>query len=184
MSLTNTTKMANRYGLNLKLYEYSANGSFGETALATIDFANEVSLEISGDITWATGGQAHSNQIGFKDPYEGTLKVSTQIVNGEILKLVTNTALSETGNGVSFKNDAGAMAPKYYMIKGETVWQGEDGTTYTEEIKCYKACVKPGYSVTYNGSGDPQSLDVEFQLGANSAGKVVDIDRADVASGS
>ena len=66
--MENTIKMANRYGLNLKLTNIK-----DETDTAVIDFANEVSLEISGEITWATGGQGHVKMIGFKDPKEGTL---------------------------------------------------------------------------------------------------------------
>lgn len=183
MSLTKTTKMANRYGLNIKFYEYSETPSFEGTAEGEIDFANEVSLELSSDIVWATGGQAHSNRVGFNNPFEGTLKLSTQLVNMDLLKLIANDS-TESATSASFKNTSAGLTPTYFAIKGETVWQGEDGTTYTETIKCYKACVKPGYNVTYNGSGDPQSLDVEFQLGANAAGQVVDIVRADVASGS
>ena len=44
--MENTIKMANRYGLNLKLTNIK-----DETDTAVIDFANEVSLEISGEIT-------------------------------------------------------------------------------------------------------------------------------------
>lgn len=182
MSISATKKMANRYGLNIKLYTFADTADFTGNAAAEIDFANEVSLELASDTVWATGGQAHTNRIGFNNPYEGTLRISTQLVTMELLNIITNGTLSDTT--AHFKSTTAGLTPKYYLIKGETVWQDEDGTTYTETIKCYKACVKPGYSVTYNGSGDPQSLDVEFQLGANSSGQVVDIEAADVASGS
>lgn len=178
--MTNVTKMANRYGLDIEFYEYVADGVLAEeaSAVATINFANEVSMELTSEITWATGGQAHAKRIGFKDPTEGTIKISTQLVNMQLLKLAAgNEDISSEDGKVSFMNDKQSIIPKYYIIKGKTVWQGEDGTTYAETITAYKACVKPGYNVTYNGSGDPQSLDIEFELATNEAGQLVDIER-------
>lgn len=182
MSLTNTTKMANRYGLDIEFYTYASDGTIESSTqpVAKIDFANEVSIELTSEVTWATGGQSHSNMIPFKDPTEGTFKISTQVVNTQIMKLAAGVDISGTGNKVSFENK-GSASPKFYIIKGKTVWQGEDGTTYNETITIYKACVKPGYSATYNGSGDPQSLDIEFELGTNENGKLVDFERSDVA---
>lgn len=183
MSLTNTTKMANRYGLDISFYEYSSNGTINDEAspLAKIDFANEVSIELTSEVTWATGGQNHTNMIPFKDPTEGTLKISTQVVNTQVMRLAAGTDLAESGNKIAFENKKGVSSPKFYIVKGKTVWQGEDGTTYEESITAYKACVKPGYSATYNGSGDPQSLEIEFELGTNEDGKMVDFERSDVA---
>lgn len=181
-ALTHTTKMANRLGLDIEFYAYAADGAVSGDALAEIKFANEVSLELTSSITWATGGQTHAKMIGFKDPTEGTLKISTQVVNMQVINLASGGDVSATSKKVSFKNDSSTVTPKYYIIKGKTVWQGEDGTTYSETITAYKACVKPGYNVTYNGSGDPQSLDIEFELGTNEAGQFVDIDREDVAA--
>lgn len=177
--MENTTKIANRYGLNLKFYEYNEKGTLGDAELALIDFANEVSLDLTSEITWATGGQAHSNMIGFRDPIEGTLKISTQAVTNQLLNLITGGDVSQTSNKVSFKNTKDTISPKPYIIVGETVWKDETGKTYAETITVFKACVKPGYSVTYTGTGDPQSLDVEFELGTNADGNVVDIERAD-----
>jgi len=179
MSLSNTTKMANRYGLNIEFYEYDSHGTIGSNAVATVDFANEVSIELTSELTWATGGQAHDNLIPFKDPTKGTLKISTQVVNMMMMKLAAGDDLSGDNNKVSFKN-LGSASPKFYIIKGSTVWQGEDGTTYEETITAYKACVKPGYNATYNGSGDPQSLDIEFELGTNDDGDIIDFERSEV----
>lgn len=175
MSVTNTTKMANRYGLNLKLTDLAdADGA----TTATIDFANEVSLEITGDYVWATGGQAHSKMVGFKEPLEGTLKISTQIVTAQLMQIVSGGDLDATGTKASFKDDAEAKM-KYYKIVGETVWKDPDGTVYNETITAYKCAPKPNYSATYNGSGDPISLDIEFELIPDASGNFLDIERAD-----
>ena len=117
MSMTNTTKMANRYGLNLTLTNIA-----DEEDTAVIDFANEVSLEVTGEITWATGGQGHVNMIGFRDPKEGTLTISTQVTNMQVMQLLAGGKLSEAGGKASFKDDA-KIALKYYKIEGETVWR-------------------------------------------------------------
>lgn len=175
--MTNTTEMANRYGLNLVLTDIN-----DETETATIDFANEVSLEITGEITWATGGQNHSKMIGFRDPKEGTLKISTQVTNMQLMNLLSGGKLSDTTGKISFKDDV-KLALKYYKIEGETVWQDETGTVYNEKITVYKALVKPNYSATYNGSGDPISLDIEFELATDKDGNFVDIERSAATEG-
>lgn len=178
--MADNVKYANRYGLDLKLYK--ANETDFETPLATIDFANEVSIELSSEVTWATGGQNHANRIAFSDPITGTLKISTQLVTMDLLGVISGNMASEGSNDnlktiISFENGGNSM-PKSYIIKGTTVWQDEDGTVYDETITAYKAYVKPNYSVTYNGSGDPQSLDVEFELGTDANGKVIDFVRS------
>lgn len=173
MSMENTTKMANRYGLNLTLTNVA-----DETDTATIDFANEVSLEVTGEITWATGGQGHVNMIGFRDPKEGTLTISTQVTNMQVMQLLAGGKLNDESGKASFKDDV-KVALKYYKIEGETVWQGEDGTVYNEKITAYKCLPRPNYSATYNGSGDPISLDIEFELSVDKDGNFLDIERSD-----
>ncbi len=171
--MDNKIKMANRYGLNLKLTNIADPDD-----TAVIDFANEVSLEISGEITWATGGQGHVNMIGFKDPREGTLTISTQVTNNALMQLLSGGKLNDTSGKYSFK-DEGKLAFKYYKIEGNTVWKDEDGVVYEEKVTVYKALVKPNYSVTYNGSGDPTSIDVEFELAVDKQGNFVDIERSE-----
>ena len=185
MALGNTTKIANRFGLNLKFYPYTTDGSIEdeESHVVTIDFANEIAIELSSELTWATGGQAHKNMIPFKDPTEGTMTISTQIITSQILKLAAGNDPAGTDNKASFLNDDTTITPRFYIAKGETVWKGEDGSTYNEEVTVYKAAVVPGYNVTYTGDGDPQSVDIEFQLGTNDAGKILDIERSDVTAG-
>ncbi len=172
--MENTIKMANRYGLNLKLTNIK-----DDSDTAVIDFANEVSLEISGEITWATGGQSHVKMIGFKDPKEGTLKISTQVTTMQVMQLLAGGDLSDKSNKVSFKDDS-KSAFKYYKIEGDTVWKDEEGVVYNEKVTVYKACVKPNYNVTYNGSGDPTSIDIEFELATDKDGNFVDIERSEM----
>lgn len=174
MSVDKTTKIANRLGLNLEFYAYGAEA---ETKLMEITFANEVSIEVSRDVTWATGGQHHDGIIPFEDPIEGTMKISTQVVTPQVLKLAAGQDVSKNDTTVSFANDS--SRPRMYIIKGETVWVGDDGNTYAEAITVYKACVKPSYKPAYKGEGDPQSIDIEFDLMADSNGKVVDFDFSD-----
>lgn len=171
MSMQKTTKMANRYGLNLKLTNIK-----DETESAIIDFANEVSIEVSGEITWATGGQGHVNMIGFRDPKEGTLTISTQVTNMQVMQLLCGGNLNDDSGIASFKDDA-KIALKYYKIEGETVWQDEEGTVYNEKITAYKCFPKPNFTANYTGAGDPISLDVEFELSVDKNGNFLDIER-------
>ena len=174
--MENTIKMANRYGLNLKLTNIK-----DESDTMVLDFANEVSLEITGEITWATGGQGHVKMIGFKDPKEGTLKISTQVTTMQVMQLISGGRLDAKSNKVSFKDD-GKIAFKYYKIEGDTVWKDEEGVVYEEKVTVYKALVKPNYNVTYNGSGDPTSIDIEFELAVDKEGNFVDIERSEATT--
>lgn len=183
MSLQNNTKFANRLGLNLKFYDY-ADGAVtpSSTPVATIDFVNETSLELSSDINWATGGQGHFKMIGFPGAIEGTFTINSQVNTLQLLALAAGNDLSTLQKKVSFKNStSGNAKSNFYVIKGETVYVGEDGATYSEEVTLYKACVKPGYSVTWNGDGDPQSISIEFELGADANGNVADLDFDDAS---
>lgn len=174
MALAKTTQVANRCGVDLKIYKYKADGTIEEegTPLLTIDFCNEVSWEITSDSVCATGGQTHANKIGFVNPVEGTMTISTQIITPQIMRLAAGNDISTEETAAVYKNDAAVLSPTYYIITGDTLWQDKDGVVYHEEIKAYKAFVVPGGSGTYTGEGDPQSIDIEFQLASNDAGNV------------
>ena len=176
MAISTTTQFANRYGLNVTVY--AASDTSMSSALMTIDFANVSDIDISGDRTWATGGQAHVNKIGFNDPVQGTFKLSTQIMTMELLNMMAGGTVGSGTTSVTFENTANAM-PKYYIIKAETVWQDAAGATYDETITFHKACPKRALNISYNGDGDPVSVDVEFDLLQDSNGKVLTITKAD-----
>lgn len=174
MAITNTTQFANRYGLNIEIFAHT------DTAMATplmaIDFANVSEVNIAGERTWATGGQDHANKIGFNDPLQGTLKLSTQIMTMELIALMSGSSIDDAAATVTFVNNTNT-APKYYIIKAETVWQDADGNTYSETLTFHKACPKRAFNISYNGEGDPTSVDVEFDLLQDAEGKVLTVSK-------
>lgn len=155
MALTNTTKVANRFGVDLVFHEYGASATTGDI---TIDYANEVSFEITGDAVYATGGQGHKRLIGFNNPIEGSMTISTQIITQQLLALIT--ADSTSGSSTFKSQDEN----KYYTVTGTTSWKAEDGTVYTETITVHKCFVRPNYSAAYTGDGDPHSIDINIEL--------------------
>lgn len=168
MALTATTKYANRFGVNLKIWELGKDGT-GEP-LATIDFANEVAVDLSGSNVWATGGQSHANKVPFSDPMEGTVTISTQILTTQLMALIAGKDLKTfSGDEVVFSNKD---PNTFYTITGETVWKDEDGITYSENIKAYKAAPQKAYNCTYTGTGDPTSMDIVFDLAEDDDGNV------------
>ena len=172
-TITNA-KFANRYGLNIKVYEYT-DGSVPEgDPKLSIDFANVSDIELSGGRVWATGGQDHANMIGFNDRIEGTFKLSTQIMTMELLALLAGKE-AELG-AVVFQNGDDVM-PKYYTINAETVWQGVDGATYSENVTFHKACPQRSYNISYSGDGDPTSVDITFDLMQDGDGKVATFEK-------
>lgn len=176
MAIANTTQYANRYGLNIKIYDYSDKTS----VLAMVDFANLSEISVGGDRTWATGGQNHTNRIGFNNPIEGTLKISTQIMTAQLLQIMAGK-IPTNETGVTFENTVNAM-PKYFYIEAETVWQDAAGNTYSEDLTFHKACPKRAFNIQYTGEGDPTSMDIEFDLMEDDDHKVLTIMKADSAS--
>lgn len=179
MALTKTTQYANRFGLNFNVYAMTDTSL--ETPLVTVNYVNEVSVELSGNTVWATGGQSHANKVPFNDPMEGTLTISTQLMTTELLALIAGKDMSSfAGNEVVFNNND---ANKFYIITGETVWKDKDGVTYAENIKCYKASPQRAYNITYTGTGDPTSLDITFDLAEDDDGNVYSSSKAASTSG-
>lgn len=180
MALTKTTQYANRFGLNIKFWDLGADTATG-TAVATCEFANEISVDLSGSTVWATGGQTHANKVPFNDPMEGTFTISTQLLTTELLALLAGKDMKTfTGNEVVFNNND---ANKFYMITGETVWKDKDGVTYKENIKCFKASPQRAYNVTYTGTGDPSSMDIVFDLAEDDKGNVYSSEKVENAGG-
>lgn len=168
MALTATTQYANRYGMNLNFY--AITDTTCTTSLLSLDFVNQVSVDISGDKVWATGGQSHANQVPFDDPMTGTLVINTQIMTTKLLALIGAKDISSwSGNEVVFNNNDSS---KFYIVTGTTVWKDESGTTYTENIKCYKASPRKAYAANYIGTGDPTELEITFDLTEDASGNV------------
>ena len=180
MALDKTKKLANRQGLDLYFYKYGEDIT-PESPLAVIDFANEVAIELSSDLVWATGGRGFKKLVGFKNPYEGTLTITTQITNNVLLSLLSGgdgAGTEEEGfkcTDVDSKNN-------YFIIKGYTLYKAEDGSIAYEELTACKAMVAPGFSTSYTGDGDPQSIDIEFQLAADENDDVLILKRSDTTS--
>ena len=174
MPLTDGMQFANRCGLNVNIYKYP---KAEEASAIEVPFANECALDLSGDITWATGGQAASKLIGFPNPIEGTFKISTQIMTDALLALISGADATAETTEISFKNDPDADTI-YYVIEADTVWKDKAGETKAETITVHKALPKRAYNITYNGSGDPISVDVEFELLEDADGNVVTITKA------
>ena len=179
MALEKTTQLANRYGLNTKLYAF---GTYGEEAepVMNIDFVNLSEISIEGDTVWATGGQAGSNKVGFNNPMTGSFKLSTQIVTSEILTLLAGKDVADATNTIVFENTADGTISPYYTITSETVWQDEKGNKYSQDLIFHKAKAKRALNIQYNGSGDPISLDIEFELATDEDDKLLTITNSDV----
>ena len=98
---------------------------------------------MTSDSVRATGGQTHANKIGFVNPVEGTMTISTQIITPQIMRLAAGNDISTDETAAVYKNDAAVLSPTYYIITGYTLWQENEGVVFHEEIKGYKAFVVP-----------------------------------------
>ena len=230
-------KTANRKGANIQLRKYSDKSLF-----AYIDYVNSVAVELSSNRAYATGGDSGARQVGFDDPIEGTIKLSTQIVPIEFVALacspdgvedggeigirekitvkeegkitltktpvagtiyvfkdgedITATPAARTATGTevtiasakvnevyvayyivasedaksaTFNNE---KTPGCYIIYGDTVWKDTNDTISAEHFKAYKAMPQKSFSITYQGSGDPLTFEMTFDLMEDEDGNV------------
>ena len=229
-------KTANRKGANIQLRKYSDKSLF-----AYIDYVNSVAVELTAGRVYATGGDSGARQVGFDDPIEGTIKLSTQIVPIEFVALacspdgvteggeigirekltategkvtltktpvagtiyvykegedITSTPAATTATGMevtiadakagdvyiayyivasedaksaTFSND---KTPGCYIIYGDTVWKDTNDTISAEHFKAYKAMPQKAFSITYQGSGDPLTFEMTFDLMEDDDGNV------------
>lgn len=181
MALENTTQYANRYGMDLKFYKYGTNIQDDTTPDLVIDYANEVKVELSGGNTWATGGKKHANKIAFSDPVEGTLTITTQLMTTAMLAVIAGKDVTKlTGSEITFNNND---ETRFYTITGDTMWKDIDSNTLPENIKVWKASPQKAYNITYNGSGDPTSMDIIFDLAEDDDGNVFTTKKVDATEG-
>lgn len=229
-------KTANRKGANIQLRKYSDKSLF-----AYIDYVNSVAVELSSNRVYATGGDSGARQVGFDDPIEGTMKLSTQIVPIEFVALACTPDGVEDGGEIGIREKltategkvtlsktpvagtiyvykegeditsapaattatgtevtvAGAQAgdvyiayyivaseeaksatfsnaktPGCYIIYGDTVWKDTNDTISAEHFKAYKAMPQKAFSITYQGSGDPLTFEMTFDLMEDEDGNV------------
>ena len=91
-------KTANRKGANIQLRKYSDKSLF-----AYIDYVNSVAVELTSGRVYATGGDSGARQVGFDDPIEGTIKLSTQIVPIEFVALACSPDGVEDGGEIGIR---------------------------------------------------------------------------------
>lgn len=236
---------ANRKGVKFTLSKYTT----GALALS-IPYVNSFGVELSADRVYATGGWSGARQVGFDDPYQGSVSISTQIIPPELIALgagdnsldsalaktlfrmethtldsnkkftceatpddgsyyvypagttdlanatsltctasddeitvtqgtagqkvdvyyTSSTAAGATsGQKITFNNN---LSTGFYILKGCTMWKDTEGNNVYESIKAFKAQPQKGYTITYNGTGDPLSLDMKLDLYEDEEGNV------------
>lgn len=177
MPRANTNKIANRYGLHTKVFNYPKADN--DSPVLTIDFANITDIELTSDVIWATGNRNHDNQVPFDEPYQGSFTFQTQCIPLQLLALITNDAVSNDVGEVVFKNDLnGTASPKFYVLESDTIWKDENGEILNETMTAYKARPRKNYTASYSGTGDPQSISVVFDMVGDPTGNVLKIERA------
>lgn len=159
-TIQKNTKIANRYGLNIRICDSNDSSKVYQT----IDFANISSLDLSGDTVYARGGARQEKRIGFYDKLVGEFTLSTQILTNDLLCLMTGSTGNWDGESpITFKNRL-LEKVRTFTLFGDTVWKDEDGNVYSEEIVLHKVRPRIAYNRSYDGSGDVASVDIVFDL--------------------
>ena len=184
MSRTASKKIANRYGLETKIYAYTGSAiTNNDTPVVTVDFANITDIELTSDVIWATGNSNHDNQVPFDEPYQGSFTFQTQCVPLQLISLITNDSAhlvsADTGT-VTFKNDSdGTASPSFYVFVSTTIWKDNNGAILNETMTAYKVRPRKNFTASYSGTGDPQSVSIVFDMVGDASGNVLNIARAE-----
>lgn len=81
---------------------------------------------------------------------------------------------STTAKRVVFNN---RKTPANYIIYSDTTYKADDDSIVAEQIKCFKAMPQKAISISYQGSGDPASMDITFDLMEDDDGNVIGFTR-------
>lgn len=87
--------MANREVADLIFYDYKTKKPF-----LNLDFANVTTTELTGETTFAYGGQGHPKRIAFNGERGGTLTIETQLQSVKLWELITGGDVSKTAQFV------------------------------------------------------------------------------------
>lgn len=239
------SQSANRKGVKFTLKNY-----VGGALALSIPYVNSFAVDLAADRVYATGGWNGARQVGFDDPYQGTITLSTQIIPVELIALgagaegydattvkemfriesltlgasgkatlaeapktsttvycyeagttdltnatamtatftgkeltvtdgsagdkvdvyyITETTSAKPGESVTFNN---SYTNGFYVLDGNTKWKDTNGVDIYETIKGYKVQPQRAFSITYNGTGDPLTLDIVLDLYEDETGNV------------
>lgn len=168
MAASNTTKLANRLGMDWLIFAPGTASLVESNALLKLDYVNVSNISVTGDRTWATGGKRHRNKIGFDNPMTGTLTLNSQLMTKELLHLQAGDDLSSVSVRENATAHFGTGNPNArtigYIMKGVTYWKDEDGEEHIETLTVYNATPVRSFGREYNGEGDPQSVEISFEL--------------------
>lgn len=115
--------MANREVADLIFYDYKTKKPF-----LNLDFANVTTTELTGESTFAYGGQGHPKRIAFNGERGGTLTIETQIQSAKLWELITGGDVSKTAKFV-VREELEAVAGKVTL----------SDTPVTGSVVVYKA---------------------------------------------
>lgn len=90
--------MANRRVANFKAVGYNDKKLF-------LDFkrANVVTLDVTGEVVYAYGGDAHTKRVGFPGERGGTLKVECQVQDFKLYQMITGANVDTTANFIEMQ---------------------------------------------------------------------------------
>jgi hypothetical protein len=140
-------KTANRKGANIQLRKYSDKSLF-----AYIDYVNSVAVELTSGRVYATGGDSGARQVGFDDPIEGSIKLSTQIVPIEFVALACSPDGVEDGGEIGVREKLTATEGKVTLTKtpvAGTIYVYKEGEDITAQPA---ATAATGMEVTIEGA--------------------------------
>lgn len=167
-NLPKDTRIANRYGLNIELYEANT-----DKLCQRIDFANISSINLEGGTVFAHGGASHEKRVGFYEKVVGEFTLSTQILTNDLLCLMTGGVSRWDGSSpIVFRNRLIGRS-NVFRLSCDTVWQDKDGNVCDEVLVFHRVRPRVAFGKKYSGEGDVASVDIVFDIMQDANGDVL-----------
>lgn len=138
--------MANREVCDLIFMDYKTKKPF-----LNLDFANVSTTELTGESTFAYGGQGHPKRIQFSGERGGTITIETQIQTVKLWQMITGGEISKTAKFVTRKELAVGAG-------GTSVTIPTEDTVVAGSVVVYKATDDCGEELACSVSGKDITL--------------------------
>lgn len=80
------------------------------TPYAFIDYANVTAVDMTGEVVYAYGGQGHPKKVSFSGDRGGTLRVESQITDGNLYSMLTGAEVETSASFIKRAEVTGAVS--------------------------------------------------------------------------
>ena len=120
-------QFANRDVSKLIIDKINSDGT--TEPFAFVDYANVTAVDMTGEVVYAYGGQGHPKKVAFSGDRGGTLRVESQISDGNLYSMLTGATVETTASYITRAEATAASANTVTLGSGDSAPISADGIT-------------------------------------------------------